>query len=166
MNIVLIGFMGTGKSDIGRRLAERLSMSFLDTDTLIEKTQKTKISDIFAKKGEAYFRDLETNIIETLKDYDGFVISTGGGMILRDENVTMLKKLGSVVLLWSEPEVIIDRLKHAQDRPLIEGDKEIKIRNLLEDRRTIYHSVCDYKVDTSTLSLDQAVEEIIRWAKE
>lgn len=166
MNIILIGFMGTGKSDIGRRLAERLSMHFLDTDTLIEKTEKIKISDIFAKKGEAYFRDLETKIIKTLEDYDNFVISTGGGMILRDENVTMLKKLGSIVLLWSEPDVIIDRLKHAKDRPLIEVDRENKIRELLEKRRTIYHSVCDHKIDTSTLSLDQAAEEIIRWVKE
>ena len=84
MNIILIGFMGAGKSAVGKFLARELSMDYLDCDELVEKTAQMSINDIFAKKGEPYFRNLETEIIKTLQDYDNFVISTGGGMVLRD----------------------------------------------------------------------------------
>ncbi|NQU18177.1 MAG: shikimate kinase [Candidatus Saganbacteria bacterium] len=163
MNIILIGFMGSGKSEIGRRLASRLSMSFLDTDTLIEKTENSKISEIFEKKGEEYFRDLETKVIKTLGDYEKFVFATGGGMILRSENVKMLKELGPLILLWAGPEIIFERLRHSKNRPLIQGEKENKIRKILEERTPIYNQAADFKIDTSKLSINQAVEEIVEW---
>src|SRR3990167_4969688 len=111
MNIILIGFMGTGKSEVGKKLAAELGINYLDTDELIEKTEKQRISEIFKPKGEEYFRDLETKVLKTLQDYDNFVISAGGGIILREENVKSLKNIGPLILLWAEPEVIHERIK-------------------------------------------------------
>src|SRR3989338_7713935 len=121
MNIILIGFMGSGKSAVGQKLAKELTLDYLDTDQLIEKTEKMSINEIFTRKGESSFRDLETNVIKTLRDYDNFVISTGGGMVLRPENVKMLKEIGLLVLLWAEPEVIYQRVKSETRRPLLKG---------------------------------------------
>ena len=165
MNIVLIGFMGTGKSEVGQRISNRLSMKFVDTDTLIEKAEKMKIADIFSQKGENYFRDLETGVIKTLSEYDNFVISTGGGMILRSQNVTMLKKLGSLILLWSDHEAIFERLKHSKDRPFIEGDIIEKFKKILVESTPFYNKAADFKIDTSELSINRVVEEIIEWIK-
>ncbi|OGC03633.1 hypothetical protein A2276_07175 [candidate division WOR-1 bacterium RIFOXYA12_FULL_43_27] len=158
MNIILIGFMGSGKSAVGQKLAERLSMQFLDTDPLIEKTEKMMIPDIFEKKGEKYFRDLETEVVKTLQDYDNFVVATGGGMILRDENVTMLKRLGPLILLWVDEETVFKRLEQTNNRPLLR-------RDLLEQRKPAYEKAADFKIDTTALSVDQVVEEIVKWIK-
>jgi len=166
MNIILIGFMGVGKSEVGRSLAARLNMNFIDTDEIIEKTEGMKISQIFEKNEEPYFRDLETEVIKTLEDYDNFVISTGGGVILREENVKMLKEIGPLVLLTSKPEIIFQRLKEAKDRPLLmSGDKMEKIKGILDFRNPIYEKVANFKVDTSNIAPDAAVEEIIKWIK-
>lgn len=164
-NIILIGFMGTGKTEIGRRIASRLAMDFIDADSLIEKNERIKISEIFAKKGEPYFRDLETKLILGFKDLKNTVIATGGGVILRQENVKMLKDLGPLILLWSRPEKIFERLEHTQDRPLIEGEKQKKIKSILEGRAPLYKKVADFEIDTSQLSLDQAADRIIKWVK-
>lgn len=166
MNIVLIGFMGVGKSAIGHQLAKQLNMNFLDTDELIEKTEKMSISDIFAKKGEPHFRDLETEVIKTLQDYDNFIISTGGGMVLREENVKMLKEIGPLVLLWAEPNVVFERVKNETHRPLIEDeDKKKKIEQILESRREIYHKISDLIVDTSQYSVEESVKRIINYVQ-
>ncbi|MFA4966811.1 MAG: shikimate kinase [Candidatus Margulisiibacteriota bacterium] len=164
MNIILIGFMGVGKSEVGRGLAARLGMEFIDTDELIEGTEEKKIAEIFAEKGEEYFRDLETEIIKTLEDYDNFVISTGGGIVLREENVKMLKEIGPLVLLTSRPEAIFERLKDAKDRPLLEkGDKMENISQILGKRNPVYEKAADFKVDTSDIAPEKAVEEIAKW---
>jgi shikimate kinase len=158
--------MGVGKSEIGRNLSARLDMNFIDTDEIIEKTEGRKISDIFEKSGEPYFRNLETEVIKTLEDYDNFVISTGGGIVLREENVKMLKEIGPLVLLTSLPETIYQRLKETSDRPLLaQGDKMEGIKKMLEARGPIYEKVADYKIDTSNISPQEAVEEIIKWIK-
>lgn len=162
MNIILIGFMGVGKSEVGHKLAEELKMNYLDTDELIEKTEKMSINDIFAKKGEPYFRDLETEVVKTLQDYDNFVLSTGGGMVLRQENVKMLKEIGPLILLWTEPEVVCERVKNETHRPLLNvRDPKAEIVRILEERAPIYNRVADFKVDTSNLNVEGAVKEIV-----
>ncbi|OGC13571.1 hypothetical protein A3J90_06790 [candidate division WOR-1 bacterium RIFOXYC2_FULL_37_10] len=164
-NVVLIGFMGTGKSTVGKKIAERLGFSYIDTDEVIEKTEKKKISEIFNEYGEKYFRDLETEVIKTLQDYDHFIIATGGGMVLRDENVKMLKALGPLVLLYTNPDVIFERIKSVQNRPLIEEDKLDKIKEILKQRDPIYSKVADFKVDTSLLAIDEVVDIILKELK-
>lgn len=162
MNIILIGFMGTGKTEVGKRLAEKLFNDFLDTDELIEKSEGKKISDIFKDNGEEYFRNLETEVIETLQDYENYVLSTGGGIVLKDQNVQLLKEIGPIVLLTAREDIILSRMKDKNDRPLLEnGDKAEKIKGLLAKRDPIYKSAADYIVDTSDKSVDNIVEEII-----
>ena len=98
MNIILTGFMGTGKSIVSRKLVKRLGMSYLDTDELIEEREGIKISAIFQKKGEKYFRQLETQVIKEVASLDNYVISSGGGVVLREENMTALKKNGFIIM--------------------------------------------------------------------
>lgn len=122
MNLVLIGMMGCGKSTCGRMLARKLGRKFVDTDTLIEQRQGRAISDIFAQEGEGYFRDLETAVTAELSMEDTLVIATGGGIILRDENVTALRKNGFVVWLNRPADQIFDSVSMA-GRPLAQDGK-------------------------------------------
>jgi len=166
MNIVLIGFMGSGKTAVGRRLAAELQLDLLDTDELIEKTEGRTIGQIFATDGEEYFRDLESEVLKTLQDYDHFVLSTGGGMVLRTENVARLKSLGPVILLWADPERIWHRIKHEAHRPLLKvADPEQEIVRRLAAREPFYRQAADQIVDTSKLDVAQVSEEIEKWLK-
>jgi|YNPNPStandDraft_1061719.scaffolds.fasta_scaffold150716_1 shikimate dehydrogenase len=166
MNIILIGFMGVGKSAVGHLLAKELKMSFLDTDELIEKTEGRTIAEIFKTEGEEYFRNLETEVLETLQDYDHFVLSTGGGMVLREENVSLLKAMGPLILLWAPPEVVWERVKNETHRPLLNvPDPLAEIKKILEFRTPIYERVADLKVDTSGKSIDVVAQEILTWLK-
>ncbi|MBU1027363.1 MAG: shikimate kinase [Candidatus Margulisbacteria bacterium] len=166
MNIILIGFMGSGKSAVGHLLANQLKMDYLDADELIEKTEKMPINDIFAKKGEPYFRELESQVIKTLQDYDNFVISTGGGMVLRQENVKLLKEVGPLVLLWAEPNVIYQRIKNEKHRPLLKVKvPRAEIYKILEQRESIYRQAADFEVDTCKLSVEEVSSKIITWLK-
>jgi shikimate kinase len=166
MNIILIGFMGVGKSEVGRELASRLGMSFIDTDGLIETAKGKSISDIFKTEGEAGFREIEKEVVETLEDYDNFVISTGGGVVLREDNTALLKKVGKMVLLTASPEAICQRLQDSDDRPLLaEGDKLEKIKEILGKRKPVYEQAAGFRVDTSDLTPEDAAEEIIKWLK-
>lgn len=166
MNIILIGFMGAGKSAVGQLLAKELKMNFLDTDELIERTENRKISEIFKAEGEAYFRQVETETLKTLQDYDNFVLSTGGGIVLKEENVQLLKSLGKNIFLWAEPEVIYQRIKNEAHRPLLDvTDPKAEIIRILEVRQPIYEKVADHKINTSAAPVDQVVKEIIEWLK-
>lgn len=161
-NIILIGFMGTGKTEIGRRLSDFLDYSFIDTDSIMENVEGMSISAIFKEKGEPYFRNLETETIKTLSDYSKFVISTGGGIVLKEENIFMLKKLGYVILLYATPEVIVSRLRFATDRPLLQvEDKEMKIKEILAQRDSFYNKAADFKIDTSNKTPEDIVKEIV-----
>lgn len=166
MNIILIGFMGSGKSAVGHQLARELGMDYLDTDEVIERTEKTSISRLFAGKGEAYFRDLETEVVRTLEDYDNFVISTGGGMVLRDENVRLLKEIGPLVLLWADPGVIHERVRKQTHRPLLKvKDPRAEISRILGKRAPLYKKVADHVVNTDKLDVDGCVKEIKEWLR-
>ncbi len=167
-NIILTGFMGVGKTSIGTRLARDLGYTFVDTDELIEADQKTTITEIFAQKGEPYFRDVETRIIRTVLENGNQVVSTGGGAVIRDENREVFKKAGLVVCLTARPEVIYERIKHETHRPLLKVlDPMARIRDLLESRATFYGQA-DLIIDTSEKSVDEAVREIkqkVRYAR-
>lgn len=152
-NIVLIGFMGSGKSTIGIKLSYRLRRVVEDTDKLIEKKAGRKISDIFANEGEAYFRDLETEVLRSLceacsSQYYPKIFSVGGGTPVREENRPLLKQLGTVVYLRIRPETVYERLKGDTTRPLLQGDNpEEKIRTLLAARKEAYESCADLIID-------------------
>ncbi len=161
MNIILTGFMGTGKSIVSRKLAKRLGMSYLDTDELIEKREGIKISAIFQEKGEEYFRQLETQAIKEVASLDNHVISSGGGVVLREENVTALKKNGFIICLSANPEVILQRTANNRNRPLLEVDDQKKrIKELLKIRKPFYDKA-DFNIDTSSLSSEEVVEKIV-----
>ncbi len=166
MNIILIGFMGSGKSAVGHLLAEELKMNFLDTDELIEKTEGRAISEIFKADGEEYFRELETEVLKTLQDYDNFVLSTGGGMVLREENVSLLKEMGPIVLLWAQPEVIHERVKNETHRPLLQVPEPLEeIKKRLEHRTPFYRKAADFTVDTSKFGPEEVAKDVLQWLK-
>lgn len=138
-NIALCGFMGTGKSSVGRLVAETLHFAFLDTDTVIEARAGKTISQIFEEQGEAAFRELEKRIVKELALRDRTVIATGGGLVVNPENLASLKQHAYVVCLWASPETIWSRVKNQSNRPLLnEPDALEKIRTLLSERAPFY----------------------------
>lgn len=161
-NIILIGFMGSGKSTIGKKLSRALDYRFLDTDAMIEERSGKTITRIFAEDGEAAFRKAETDLLEDLLQNESHcVIATGGGMPLRPENAEYLKKIGLVILLNATPETILDRLKDDTQRPLLQGDnKEEKVRTLYNERLPKYTAACDHIVDTEKKSFYAIINEI------
>jgi shikimate kinase len=166
MNIILIGFMGVGKSSVGRLLASELNLSFLDTDELIEQTEGRTISEIFRVEGEEHFRKLETEVLETLQDYDNFVLSTGGGIVLKQENVAQLKTMGAVILLTADPAAIYGRIKLETHRPLLQtADPQAEISKILERRRPFYAQAAEHTVDTSLAAPGAVAKEIITWLR-
>ncbi len=160
-NIFLIGFMGTGKSTIAEALKRKYDMQIVDMDAEIEKEQKMVISDIFAIKGEDYFRDLETQLIKDLQKKDNVVVSCGGGAVLRDENITEMRKSGKVVLLNATPETILQRVKNSHNRPLLEGNKNIDfIRELMSKREDKYNYAADITVNVDNRAVGEIADEV------
>jgi shikimate kinase len=160
-NIVLVGFMGTGKTSVGLSLAERLDMTFLDMDDMIVEREGRSIPEIFDKDGEEYFRALERTIVQELAGKDGLVVATGGGVVLNRDNVDDFERTGLLVCLSASPEVILARVEADTNRPLLEGDdKMAKITAILDKRQALYDSVaCQIKTDE--LSCDEVVKAII-----
>ena len=154
--------MGTGKTRVAKMLAGRLGMKYVSTDDLIEKREKTTISEIFAKRGEGYFREVEKDVVSEASLAEGVVIDAGGGAIIKPENVLNLKKKGVLICLWAEPEVILERTKKCADRPLLSvGDPLGRIKKLLETRKPFYERA-DYHVHTSRMSAERVADEIER----
>ncbi|MFH1367895.1 MAG: shikimate kinase [Elusimicrobiota bacterium] len=161
MNIVLTGFMGTGKSYVGMLLAKKLGWQFYDTDAMIEKDVGYSINEIFAKKGEPYFRDVESKAVRLVAILDKVVIACGGGVVLRKENMQELGKNGVVVCLTATPEKIYERTKYDTTRPLLKTDDPVlKIRELLDFRKE-YYGKCGLIVDTSDITPEQVTEKIL-----
>ncbi len=162
-NIVLIGFMGAGKSTVGSATAELLGVRFIETDEKIEKKTGQLISKIFEKYGEEYFRDLESDVIKELRKMPPgtCVVSTGGGAVLRHENISALKEIGKLVLLEVNTEEVLRRLKGKIDRPLLQGNSLMEtIESLLEQRKDCYNRA-DYRVNTEGKKPREIAEEII-----
>jgi shikimate kinase len=164
MNIVLIGFMASGKTVVGKILAAKLNLKYIDVDSTIEKNTGHAIADIFKQHGENNFRDLETKAIKCVAMLDHFVISVGGGAVMRPENVQELRANGKLVYLSASPEAILQRIGDARTRPLLakEPDKLKKIKDLLAHREPLYKE-CDFQVDTTFLKIDQVADKIVEW---
>jgi shikimate kinase len=159
--VALAGFMGTGKSRIGWELSRRLSLTFIDTDKVIERISCMRISDIFEYYGEATFRDYETEVVQRTLRLDEVVISTGGGTVMRPQNRDMLKSRGPVIVLWASPETIYQRTRRSQ-RPLLQVANPIeKIRELLEVRKEAYSDVASFHISTDNRDSYDVVEEIV-----
>lgn len=157
MNIYLIGFMGVGKSTIGAELAARLGYQFIDTDDLIEARQAISISEIFAQKGEKYFRELESSIIAEIAKQDTQIVSCGGGIIKNRDNIRLMRESGKVILLEASADTIYLRVKDSSNRPLLEGRKTIAdIQELLDERKALYDMAC-----TDRINADRTTEEVI-----
>lgn len=161
-NIVLIGFMGSGKTTVGKVLAKTLHMDFVDTDSYIEAQAGKKIADIFAEDGEAAFRRLETDILVHLRDtVKNTVLATGGGMPLRAQNARLLKEIGRVYYLTAANQVIYDRVKGDTKRPLLQGDNPYdKICELMSQRKSLYEAAADVVIDTNSNDLMEVTRMI------
>lgn len=167
-NIVLIGFMGCGKSTIGRELQQRLGYPLVDMDAVIEQRAGKPITRIFEDEGETAFRDMETGLLKELGDptYPRRIISTGGGVVGRAGNRELLRRLGYVVWLQAPPSVILERTSKNRTRPLLHGeDPAERIRTLLEERRPLYQETAHLTLDTAGLSCDEVATGILECAR-
>lgn len=163
-NIVLIGFMGTGKTSVAKAVANKTAKRYVSTDALIETKERMAIRDIFSEKGEPYFRDVEASVVREVSTMNGCVIDAGGGVIIRDENVSSLKKSSVLVCLEAGIDAILERTSGRGHRPLLNvPDPRSKIEELLAARAPLYKK-SDVHVDTTDLSIDQAADEVIRAA--
>jgi shikimate kinase len=168
VDILLVGFMGTGKSVVGKRLAARLGRRFVDLDEAIADTAGRSIPEIFAAEGEAGFRERETAALQALVEEapepgEERVIATGGGVLGRDENLALLRRLGTLVCLTARPAVILERTRPWRDRPLLAGapDPAAVVERLLAERAPRY-ALADRAIDTSERDVEEVVEEICR----
>lgn len=165
MNIVLTGFMGTGKSTVGKKLSEKLNWGFIDTDELIEKKAGMKIKDIFSRFGEDYFRELETNTIIEVSNLDRYIIAVGGGAVLKDINMKYLEKNGVIINLKAKPETIYKRTVNTDERPLLNKPNPMEeIKKLLAYREP-YYKRCSFVIETDELSIDEVADKIIKELK-
>jgi len=156
--------MGTGKTTIAAQVANRLKMKYVSTDSLIEKREKRTINEIFTDSGEEYFRNIESDVIREISGAQGMVIDTGGGAVLKEENIANFKSSGVVICLTAKPEIILERTKKYKHRPLLNVlDPKRKIMDLLAKRESFY-AKADHSIDTGKLTARQVVEEIIRIA--
>lgn len=160
-NLVLLGFMGTGKSAIGRRVAALAHRPLLEMDAELEKRAGKSIPKIFEQDGEQAFRDMETDLATEWGRREGAVIACGGGVVLRDENIQALSQHGVLVCLTARPEIIAERTGRTHKRPLLQVENpEEKIRSLLAARAPLYAKI-PLQVDTSDVPLDTLAEELL-----
>jgi shikimate kinase / 3-dehydroquinate synthase len=165
-NIILIGFMGTGKTAVGELVASRLGCPFIDTDALIEAQAGRPIPRIFAEDGEAAFRRLEAAVVSDATTRSGSVIATGGGVVLSSENMDRLRRNGLIIALHADPGAILARVGTAAgDRPLLGADPEGNVRRLLEERAP-YYRAADLVVETSSLPVEAVAERVIAFVRE
>ena len=159
-NIVITGFMGSGKSIVAEKLARKLGMEFIDMDQIIEK-QGMSISDIFARYGEKYFREQENKLVKELSQKENMVIATGGGTLLSADNAKMLSEKGEIICLYADSKVLYNRVKRKDNRPLLKGGNLLdRINQLIEERKKIYDNI-KLKIDTSDLNIQEVVDKIV-----
>ncbi|WP_193571433.1 shikimate kinase [Paenibacillus psychroresistens] len=159
-NIVLVGFMGTGKSTVGRFLAEKLSWELIDTDHYIEKQEEMSIAELFTKHGEVYFREIETRAIQSIMVKSNQVIATGGGAVLAEANRVCLKENGFVVALTASLETIIQRVGGDRNRPLLLGKAAEIVPQLLQKRKHAY-DFADYTISTDRLRIEFIAQRLL-----
>ncbi|MDH5174339.1 MAG: AAA family ATPase [Elusimicrobiota bacterium] len=166
MNIVLTGMMGTGKTVVGKKLAQKLNMKYISTDEMIEKDAGMSVPKIFKRKGEPYFRDVETKAVKCVAMLDNFVIDTGGGVVQRSENMEELERNGPIICLTASPEAILKRTSKTNYRPLLNVDSPVReVKKLLKKRKKFYKR-CNRMIDTSNKGIEEVVDEIIKFLSE
>ena len=162
MNIVLTGFMATGKTEISKAISEISKYNLVDTDDMIVEQEGITINEIFDKCGEEYFRKTETGIIDKLAELEPCIVSCGGGMAMREVNVEKMKKIGKVVLLTATPETIYSHVKDSTNRPLLNGNMNIPyIKKLMEERAPKYNAAADIVIETDGCTPSQVADKII-----
>ena len=166
MNIVLIGYRCSGKTSVGRIVAENAEMSFLDTDLLIERESGRSIAEIVSGDGWEYFRKLEKSVVKEASDLDSCVISAGGGVVMDEDNIRNLKKNGFVVWLKGDIKVLAERMEKdrqsGQERPSLTGENPVQeIKKILDLRNPLYKRAADYAIDTSCRSLKEIAKLVI-----
>ena len=167
-NIVLVGFMGTGKTTVGRLIAQDLNRQFITTDDLIEKKAHMSINDIFEKKGEEGFRELEREVIKEISKDEDSIVDAGGGVVMNEDNVKDLKENGIIFCLNATPKEILRRTEKYKHRPLLNrlkiatqiGNQLVEIKRLLKEREE-YYKRADYQIDTNGKSITEVSREII-----
>ncbi len=159
MNIVLAGMMGCGKTTVAEILSRKLGKKSVDTDAEIVK-KHGGIADIFSKYGEERFRDIEAETVKDVASFDGVIIATGGGCLLREENVREFKKRGKIVYLRTLPETLIKRVEGDTERPLLAGGAAEKIKSILPVRAPVYESAADIIIDTDNLTPEEVADKI------
>ena len=167
-NVILTGFMGTGKTSLGKLLATKLGRPFIDIDKKIETEQKLSIPKIFERFGEEHFRALEKSAVKELSERRGLVIATGGGTIKDEENLRLLKSSGVLICLTTEPEEIFSRTARRGERPVLDGggDERLEtIKKLLAERKKFYDRA-DYQVDTTEWSPIQIIDDICKYLRQ
>ena len=161
-NIVLVGFMGTGKTSIGRRLSSQLRMRYVDTDDVVERDSHRRISDIFAEDGEPAFREIESDAVRKVSKLHNHVISTGGGVVLKEANMIELKRNGVVFCLTASAKEIYRRVGHQTHRPLLQTpDPLAKIQAMLAERQP-YYAKADHMISTTGRSFGEIITHIKR----
>jgi shikimate kinase len=162
-SIVLIGFMGAGKSSAGRALARRTGLPRFDTDEIVSTRFGLPVTEIFAQFGEEQFRDAETEAIRQFSNATPAIIVTGGGIVLRPENVEILRELGSVISLEADEETLFHRISRRTTRPLLQTENpRTTLTELLRKREPLYRSAADIRLDTSRLTHDEVAEAILK----
>jgi len=161
-NIYLVGFMGTGKTAVGKELATKKKLQFVDLDELIELREKGVISDIFAKNGEPYFRKVEKRVLKEVSKEKKFVVACGGGIVLDKDNIKIMKETGIIICLAASPQVILERTNAYCHRPLLNISNPRKQIELLLKLRSPYYAQADKTIDTSKISVKEVVEKIAK----
>jgi len=167
-NIILTGFMGTGKSTVGRLVATKLKREFVDMDTLIEQRESRTITQIFAESGEPFFRQLEANLCRELAQQVGLVIATGGGALVPETNLRIMEDSGLVICLDCEPNTLWQRIGQSKNRPMLaDQDQErfARLKTLLEQRTPAYARI-KYHLDVTHLSPKEAAQRVLEWVNE
>ena len=160
-NIILVGFMGSGKTTIAMKLSHLLNMRYISTDDLIEKREERTINEIFTKSGEEYFRNVESEVLRDACSMENVIMDLGGGAVLRDENWESMKSSGIVIGLTADADTIMERTKKYKHRPLLNvKDPKQKILSLKLKRESFY-AKADHCIDTGKLTVKQAVEKIV-----
>ena len=166
-NLFLIGFMGAGKSSVSAGLGRMLGREVVEMDQRIAAQEGMSIPELFAQKGEPYFRACETALLKSFAQGAPRIVSCGGGVPLREENVVAMRESGTVVLLTASPEVILERVKDSDERPLLQGHKDVSyIAVLMEQRRPRYEAAADITVDTSQLTIEEVCRQVLRQVTE
>lgn len=167
-NVILTGFMGTGKTSLGKLLATKLGRPFVDIDKKIEDETQLSIPQIFEQFGEAHFRELEKAAVKELSERRGLVIATGGGTVKDEENIRLLKNSGIIICLTTEPEEILNRTARRGERPVLDGggnERLETIKKLLAERKKFYDRA-DYQIDTTNWSPIQIVDNICKYLRQ